>query len=87
MEYKWSLEKLYKSFEDENFLEDNKNMPVLLDSFILWTKENITAICRENLEDFLKENIEIKKSFEKLMAFGQLSYTINVKDENAKRLI
>ena len=29
MEYRWSLEKLYKSFEDEKFLEDNKNMPIL----------------------------------------------------------
>lgn len=87
MEYRWSLEKLYKSFEDEKFLEDNKNMPILLDDFILWTKENINTIYKENLEEFLKKSIEVKKSFEKLMAFGQLSYTVNVKDENAKRLI
>ena len=87
MEYRWSLEKLYKSFEDEKFLEDNKNMPILLNDFISWTKENITTLTKENLEEFLKKSIEVKKSFEKLMAFGQLSYTVNVKDENAKRLI
>ena len=70
MEYRWSLEKLYKSFEDEKFLEDNKNMPILLDDFISWTKENINTIYKENLEEFLKKSIEVKKSFEKLMAFG-----------------
>ena len=43
----------------ELILEDNKNMPILLDDFILWTKENITTLTKENLEEFLKKNIEI----------------------------
>lgn len=87
MNYKWSLEALYKSFEDEKFLKDSAILPILLDEFIEWTKSNINQLDIQNLEEFLRKKIEIGQKFEKLMSFGQLSFTVNVKDEKAKKLI
>lgn len=87
MENKWSLKSLYDSYEDERFIYDYENLPIKLDEFIEWTNLNIQVITSENLEEFLKRKINISKDFERLMAFGQLSFAVNVKDEKASKLV
>jgi pepF/M3 family oligoendopeptidase len=87
MNYKWNLDKLYLSFEDENLKKDLNLLPSKLDDFLKWSNENLSAINTENLEKFLKKKIEVSTIFEKIYSFGQLSYTVNVKDNNAKKLI
>ncbi|MBN1468243.1 MAG: M3 family oligoendopeptidase [Fusobacteriaceae bacterium] len=87
MNYKWNLDKLYLSFEDENLKKDLNLLPSKLDDFLKWSNENLSAINTENLEEFLKKKIEVSTIFEKIYSFGQLSYTVNVKDINAKKLI
>ena len=87
MNYKWNLDKLYLSFEDENLKKDLNLLPSKLDDFLKWSNENLTTINTENLEEFLKKKIEVSTIFEKIYSFGQLSYTVNVKDNNAKKLI
>ena len=87
MNYKWNLDKLYLSFKDENLKKDLNLLPSKLDDFLKWSNENLTTINTENLEEFLKKKIEVSTIFEKIYSFGQLSYTVNVKDNNAKKLI
>lgn len=87
MDYRWSLENLYKSFDDEEFVKDYKNLPLELNALIAWAKENLKELSVEKIEYFLEEIIKLKKVYEKLYSFSQLSYTVNVKDENAIKTI
>jgi uncharacterized protein len=66
MNYKWNLDKLYLSFEDENLKKDLNLLPSKLDDFLKWSNENLTTINTENLEEFLKKKIEVS-----VMIFGR----------------
>ena len=87
MGYTWSLDNLYTSFEDEKFLEDYKTLPLALKEFTSWSETNLKKLNKENIEEYLKKSIDLGKTFEKIYSFAQLSYTVNVKDENANKTI
>lgn len=87
MKYTWSLENLYKSFEDTKFLEDYNSLPKQIKEFSKWTESVSAALNKEKIEEFLKKDIELSKTFEKIGAFAQLSYTVNVNDEKAIKTI
>ena len=42
MKYTWSLENLYKNFEDAKFLEDYNSLPKQIKEFSKWT-ESVSA--------------------------------------------
>lgn len=87
MKYTWSLENLYKNFEDAKFLEDYNSLPKQIKEFSKWTESVSAALNKEKIEEFLKKDIELSKTFEKIGAFAQLSYTVNVNDEKAIKTI
>ena len=87
MKYTWSLENLYKSFEDTKFLEDYNSLPKQIKEFSKWTESVSAVLNKEKIEEFLKKDIELSKTFEKIGAFAQLSYTVNVNDEKAIKTI
>ena len=87
MKYTWSLENLYKSFEDTKFLEDYNSLPKQIKEFSKWTESVSADLNKEKIEEFLRKDIELSKTFEKIGAFAQLSYTVNVNDEKAIKTI
>lgn len=87
MEYTWSLDNLYKSFEDEKFLEDYNAFPEKLEDFTNWCNRNLEFLNKDKIEDYLKTSIELGKNFEKIMAFARLSFSANVKNEKANKVI
>lgn len=87
MELKWNLDKLYTSFESKKLKEDKIKLKNLLDKNILELQQRENKIDVSYLENFIENNIEILKTFEKLFAFGQLSFSTNVKNEKALELI
>ncbi|MGB9679306.1 MAG: M3 family oligoendopeptidase [Thermoanaerobacteraceae bacterium] len=82
---KWSLEKLYTSFESEDFKKDNE--------YIINSIKNITNWCNENLinHDNAKEKLEYYIKFRndfgdllvKINGFSLLSLSVDVKNEKA----
>ena len=87
MKYTWSLENLYKSFEDAKFLEDYNSLPKQIKEFSKWAESVSADLNKEKIEEFLKKDIDLSKTFEKIGAFAQLSYTVNVNDEKAIKTI
>ena len=87
MGYTWSLNNLYKSFDVADFLEDYKNLPTALKEFTIWCENSLQSLDKEKIEEYLKKTIELRKAFEKISSLSQLSYTVNVKDENAIKTI
>lgn len=87
MKYTWSLENLYKSFENAKFLEDYNSLPKQIKEFSKWAESVSADLNKEKIEEFLKKDIDLSKTFEKIGAFAQLSYTVNVNDEKAIKTI
>ena len=87
MKYTWSLKNLYKSFEDAKFLEDYNSLPKQIKEFSKWAESVSADLNKEKIEEFLKKDIDLSKTFEKIGAFAQLSYTVNVNDEKAIKTI
>jgi len=87
MNLNWNLEKLYPSFDSKELLEDKKKLEHLLDSTIQWANKTLKVIDTSTLENYIQKSIEIVKLMEKLFAFGQLSFSVNVKNEKALELI
>lgn len=82
---RWNLDKLYSSFQSENYQEDINRFEKLIDDFNLWAedkledKENI----KEKLEDYLNFSKSISNLATKLGAYASLVSSVDANDEEA----
>lgn len=72
MDKRWNLDQLYKSFEDQNFLDDIKDVSVLLENL---KKYPILEGNEKNLVAYLKVENELNEKIERL--FGYVNLVIN----------
>lgn len=87
MEHKWNLDSLYKSFEDNKLIDDKKMLKELLEDNVKWANENLEKLSTKVLEEVISRSRKSYALFDKLFNFGQLSFSTNVKDEKAMKLI
>lgn len=80
MDYKWSLDELYKSFEDENFSNDLKKVETILEGMKKYPKlENN----EDDLCEYLKQENELNDLVERLYSFINLTMSANTQDLKA----
>ena len=79
----WSLDKLYKGYDDPNFLEDIKKVDEIVDelnNFVLTLKENET---QKNLLKAIELLEAQRRLFSKLFSFASLRQSVNTKDADS----
>ncbi len=79
----WSLDKLYKGYDDPNFLEDIKKVDTIVDelnNFVLTLKENET---QKNLLKAIELLEAQRRLFSKLFSFASLRQSVNTKDADS----
>lgn len=79
----WSLDKLYKGYDDPNFLEDIKKVDEIVDelnNFVLTLKENET---QKNLLRAIELLEAQRRLFSKLFSFASLRQSVNTKDADS----
>lgn len=79
----WSLDKLYKGYDDPNFLEDIKKVDAIVDelnNFVLTLKENET---QKNLLRAIELLETQRRLFSKLFSFASLRQSVNTKDSDS----
>jgi len=81
MDKKWNLNQLYTSFEDEHFLNDIKEVIILLDSL---KKYCLMEGNEENLVSYLKDENSLNEKIERL--FGYVNLVINADTTNQEAL-
>lgn len=89
MEMLWSLDNLYKGFDDEILLSDIVNIEKQMKEYSSWCEENFSN--HENLESkleyYLKNANQLSDDFNKIFAFGRLHMAVNTMNEDALKLV
>lgn len=82
---RWSLENLYKSFDSHEFKRDNDMVVSLISEIKSWIKENLTSSqnAKEKMEYYIKFHNTLGDMIYKIMAYSELSLSVNAKDEKA----
>ncbi len=89
MNMRWSLDKLYTSFESKEFKMDFEKCYKQIDQIIAWSDNNFVS--KENattkIEDFIKFEIEFHNVFNKLMSYANLTSSVDAKNERALEIM
>lgn len=85
MNYLWSLEDLYSSFESEAFKKDVVALDNVLKEYSQWVDKtsNKDNDIQLRLEEFINYKIRISELASKLYIFSELSYSVDTKNEAA----
>lgn len=82
---RWSLNELYSSFDSKEYKEDNEKLDVLIKNFITWADDNLDSQENivEKMEKYIEFTVNITTIFNKLMAFANLTISVEAKNEIA----
>lgn len=82
---RWSLNELYSSFDSKEYNEDNKKFDILMNEFIKWADESLNSSENpsEKMEKYIEFTVNITTIFNKLMAFANLTTSVEAKNEIA----
>ena len=82
---RWSLNELYSSFDSKEYKEDNEKLDVLIKDFITWADDNLDSQENivEKMEKYIEFTVNITTIFNKLMAFANLTISVEAKNEIA----
>ena len=85
MDLRWSLDKLYTSFDSEEFKRDLLKTEESLDIFNLWVIKNTadTKQIVKKLEEFVKINNDFSELIGKLFAYCNLTINVDTKNQQA----
>lgn len=85
MNLNWNLDILYTSFEDENFTNDKIKFDTLYEELSEIIKSEFLSVenAQLKIETYLKKYTETMKTLFKLLYFGELSMTVDVKNIKA----
>ncbi len=93
---RWNLDKLYTSFESEEYRDDLKDLEEKLLSLNKWMEENSDGSdlrisgsedIAELLIEYLDRYIYIKKLFSSLIMYAELTFSVDSSDTAAKKYI
>ncbi|KRQ87143.1 Oligoendopeptidase F, plasmid [Caloramator mitchellensis] len=86
---RWSLDSLYTSFDSHEFKRDNDMVVSMISDLKSWTKENLATLenAREKIEYFIKFQNTLGDMVYKIMAYSELSLSVNAKDEKALQAV
>lgn len=81
----WSLNELYSSFDSKEYKEDNGKLDTLMKDFIKWADDNLSSLqnLAEKMEKYIEFTVDITTIFNKLMAFANLTTSVEARNELA----
>lgn len=89
MDMRWSLEKLYRSFNCREFQQDMENCKRSIEEFGNWvncnTEDYVNA--KEKLERYIESEAKFYDLTFRLMAYSQLTMSVDSKNEEALKAI
>ena len=82
---RWSLNELYSSFDSKEYRDDNEKLDILMKDFIKWADDNLSSTENlvEKMEKYIEFTVDITTVFNKLMAFANLTISVEAKNEIA----
>lgn len=82
---RWSLDQLYTSFTSKEYKEDLDKLDGAIDEINQWADENThnTSLSTKRIEEYLNTTININSLYLKLMAYANLSLSVNAKNQEA----
>lgn len=82
---RWSLNELYSSFDSKEYKDDNGKLDALMKDFIKWADDNLilSENLVENMEKYLEFIVDITTIFNNLMAFANLTTSVEARNELA----
>ncbi|MBE3591708.1 MAG: M3 family oligoendopeptidase [Thermoanaerobacter sp.] len=86
---RWSLEKLYTSFDSEEFKKDNEKILSSIEHIKRWCEKNLQTDenAKEKLEYYIKFKNELGDLLVKVRGFSLLSLSVDVKNEKALKAV
>ncbi len=84
---RWSLNELYSSFDSKEYKEDKEKFNLLMEDFIKWADDNLSLEDNpvEKIEKYIIFTRDISNLLTKLMSFGNLTSSVDAKNEVALR--
>ncbi|HEY8362521.1 MAG TPA: M3 family metallopeptidase, partial [Tissierellaceae bacterium] len=84
---RWSLKKLYTSFDSPEFLDDLKRLDSLIEEFSNWADANLSTRDNpvEKMERFIKYSQKVSSLFTKLISFTSLTLSVESTNEIAQK--
>lgn len=82
---RWSLDNLYTSFESHEFLRDNEIVVSMIEDLKEWAKNNLNSSenAKEKIEHYLKHSNTLGDLVYKIMAYAELSLSVDAKNQSA----
>ncbi len=89
MNMRWSLDKLYTSFESEDFKNDLKKLINSIEKIKKWTEDNLDSTNNpaSKIEQYLYLQIEFNTLFSKLYSYAELTISVDAKNQKALKTI
>ncbi len=89
MNMKWSLEELYESFSDKQYLDDFDRCDILIDKINVFSKSKLSNFddCESKIETIIKYMIDYYETYSLLRTFTFLSLSTDARNEKAAKLI
>lgn len=86
---RWSLDALYASFESDEFKSDLEKCNSKIEEIKKWTENNLSSTNDpvKKIEEYLKLEIDISNLITKLMSYGNLTVSVDAKNEKALKVI
>lgn len=85
----WSLERLYKSFQGQEFQHDLNLLDCKIEELISWSNENLDSIDDElrKMESYISMLSELRELSGKLSSFASLSFSADANNNDAKKYL
>lgn len=89
MDMRWSLDKLYTSFESDEFTNDLNKCYEKIDNIKKWAELNLVSKdnATKKIEEYINLQIDFYNLFEKLISFGNLTSSVEAKNEKALKTV
>lgn len=84
---RWNLERLYTSFESQEYMDDFKKLEEKISELGKWADDNLDTRdeAAKKMEDYINYSSKISNLFIKLRGFANLSSSVDARDEVALR--
>lgn len=88
MNMRWNLDKLYPSFESDEFKTDLKKVDELLDNFSEWAEKTFSddPDSKDVMERYISFSMEIHNTLSRLSEFSELTWSVEAKNETAMKM-
>lgn len=85
MNMRWNLDKLYTSFESEEFKSDLQKANEYIEKSKAYCDENFNSQdnAKEKLENYLNMSVELRKLISRIMSFASLTSSVEAKNKTA----